>query len=106
MKVWKRFTFEAAHSLPDWPQMHGHSYTAQVWFEGPANDGYVIRERELSDMVESVRTELDHKCLNELMNYPTCENIARWIADKMPDAIRVEVWRESVGFGAQWDLHE
>ena len=44
MKAFKQFNFDAAHQLPDWPGIHGHSYTAEVWFEGPADNGYVMAE--------------------------------------------------------------
>ena len=39
MKVFKRFTIDAAHRLPDKPELHGHSYKVEAWFEGPVVDG-------------------------------------------------------------------
>lgn len=107
MKVFKQFTFDVAHQLPDWPGLHGHSYTAEVWFEGPATDGYVIPEGELTATVEAVRQKLDHSYLNAFIELPTSENIARWIWDQLRPTgplIRVRVFRGSIGFGIEYDL--
>lgn len=107
MKVFKQFTFDVAHQLPDWPGLHGHSYTAEVWFEGPATDGYVVPESLLSNTVEAVRKQLDHRYLNDLIDLPTSENIARWIWDQLAPQgplIKVRVFRGSIGFGVEFDL--
>lgn len=106
MKVFKQFTFDVAHQLPDWPGLHGHSYTAEVWFEGPATDGYVVPESLLSDTVEAVRKQLDHRFLNDFIALPTSENIARWIWDQLASQgplIKVRVFRGSIGFGVEFD---
>lgn len=107
MKVFKQFTFDVAHKLPDWPGLHGHSYTAEVWFEGPATDGYVIPESVLTNTIEGVRKQLDHTYLNDFIELPTSENIARWIWDRLRPAgnlIRVRVFRDAIGFGVEYDL--
>lgn len=107
MKVFKQFNFEVAHQLPDWPGVHGHSYTAEVWFEGPATDGYVVPESVLTCDLEKVRQQLDHRFLNELIELPTSENIARWIWDRLRPCgplVKVKVFRSSIGFGVEFDL--
>ncbi len=107
MKVFKQFTFDVAHSLPDWPGLHGHSYTAEVWFEGSATDGYVVPEGVLTHQIEAVRSRLDHTYLNDLIDLPTSENIARWIWQQLfpiGSLVKVRVFRGSIGFGVEYDL--
>jgi len=103
IEIFKRFTFEAAHQLSDYPEIHGHSYSVEVRCVGDAADGYVIREEVMTAAVEQVRAKLDHRMLNPIIEVPTSENIARWIwaqlSAEMPLS-EVRVWRESVGFGA------
>jgi 6-pyruvoyltetrahydropterin/6-carboxytetrahydropterin synthase len=105
MKAYKQFNFDAAHSLPDWPGIHGHSYMAEVWFEGPALDGYVVPEKVLTEQLEGVRRRLDHSNLNDLMPLPTSENIARYIWQALSGCeqlFSVRVMRGSVGFGVEY----
>lgn len=103
MLVFKRFTFEAAHALPQYPGIHGHSYTVEVRVRGPAGADYAIVEDEFTRAVDEVRRQLDHRLLNDVIAVPTSENIARHIwrhlAHQMALA-EVRVWRESMGFGA------
>lgn len=105
MKAYKQFTFDAAHQLPDWPGVHGHSYTAEVWFEGAASDGYVVPEKALSQRIEAVRQQLDHSMLNDLISLPTSENIARWLwleLKQFDGLCLIRVYRLSVGFGVEY----
>lgn len=105
MKVFKRFTIDAAHRLPDMPGLHGHTYRVEVWFEGPVVGGYVIREADLNVRVERVRTKLDHKYLNDIIPVPTSENIAKFIWDALADTgtiSKVIVFRPSCGMGVEY----
>ncbi|NJM32622.1 MAG: 6-carboxytetrahydropterin synthase [Limnobacter sp.] len=108
MKAFKQLTFDVAHTLPDWPGLHGHTYTAEVWFEGPATDGYVVPESVFSEQLEHVHKQLDHSYLNEFIALPTSENIARWIWDQLwpttHSLVKVRVFRGSIGFGVEYDL--
>ena len=105
MKVFKRFTIDAAHRLPDKPELHGHSYKVEVWFEGPVVDGYVIREADLAALIEQVRNKLDHKYLNDIILVPTSENIAKFIWDEFAATrkiAKVVVYRESCEMGVEY----
>lgn len=87
-KVTKRFQFEAAHFLPQHKgkcqNLHGHTYTLEVTFEGRINaEGMIIDFGELKHIVEaSIIDQFDHKCLNECHPFtepffpPTAENMA------------------------------
>jgi 6-pyruvoyltetrahydropterin/6-carboxytetrahydropterin synthase len=103
VEVFKQFTFEAAHTLPQYPQIHGHSYSVEVRVAGDAGDGYVVPIDVLEREINALRQRLDHGLLNDLIDVPTSENIARYIFDALKPALnltRVKVWRPSLGFGA------
>jgi 6-pyruvoyltetrahydropterin/6-carboxytetrahydropterin synthase len=109
MKVFKRFSFDAAHRLPDWPDVHGHTYRAEVWFQGPVVNGYVIRESELTELVESARKRLDHRYLNDIIDPPTSENIAKFVWSLLASTKmlrRVLIYRDSCEFGVEYDGDE
>ena len=49
MKIFKEFTFEAAHKLPLVPEdhkcsnLHGHSFRVKIYLDGPLNEfGWVM----------------------------------------------------------------
>ena len=89
MKIYKEFTFEAAHRLPNVPKdhkcyrLHGHSFRCEVHVEGPVGErtGWVQDFSEIKDVFEPLRHQLDHNFLNEVegLSNPTSENLARWI---------------------------
>ena len=92
MKLYKDFTFEAAHKLPLVPQdhkcfqLHGHSFKVRVFIQGPVNKmGWVIDFAELKDICKPWIERLDHSFLNEIngLENPTSENIAIWLWDKL-----------------------
>jgi 6-pyruvoyltetrahydropterin/6-carboxytetrahydropterin synthase len=109
MRIYKDFTFEAAHFLPSAPagtanaRVHGHSFRARIVIEGqpdPAT-GYVFHFDELSAAIRETEDALDHRLLNEVdgLSAPTLERIATWIwsrlANRVPGLCAVEVHRDS-----------
>lgn len=105
LRIFQRFTFDAAHRLPDWPELHGHSYTVELWFEGPVIDGYVIPERELLGLTKTIKEKLDHKYLNDVISTPTSENIALFIWGQLAHVEsrkKVVIYRESCGMGVEY----
>ncbi|HKQ61766.1 MAG TPA: 6-carboxytetrahydropterin synthase QueD [Candidatus Polarisedimenticolaceae bacterium] len=90
----RRFDFEAAHRLPHHPgkcrELHGHSYRLVVRVEGPvdAASGMV---QDFADLKAAVRREVldqvDHRCLNELLDNPTAELLAAWIWQRLAPAV-------------------
>src|SRR5689334_15827645 len=89
MEIYKEFTFEAAHRLPNVPadhkcaRLHGHSYRVQIWVKGPVDDklGWVMDFAEIKGAFEPLRMKLDHYYLNEIegLENPTSEVLAAWI---------------------------
>lgn len=89
MEIFKEFTIEAAHWLPQVPEghkcrrMHGHSFHVQVSVRGPVDPrlGWVMDFAEIKTAWRIVDDQLDHRCLNDVkgLENPTSENLARWI---------------------------
>jgi 6-pyruvoyltetrahydropterin/6-carboxytetrahydropterin synthase len=77
------FTFEAAHRLVWHPgkcrNLHGHSYRLDVSVEGPLDTNGVVMD--FDTLRDVVRTEVvdvwDHRDLNEVVDNPTAELLAR-----------------------------
>jgi 6-pyruvoyltetrahydropterin/6-carboxytetrahydropterin synthase len=93
MDVFKTFTFEAAHRLPNvepghkCARLHGHSFRVEVHVGGPVGEmsGWVMDFAAIEAACDPVRERLDHRDLNEIegLENPTSENIARWIWERL-----------------------
>ena len=84
------FRFAAAHRLPryDGPcfRMHGHNYRMIVAVEGEVDPrtGMVADFGVIQAVVqEHVLSRADHRTLNDVLENPTAENIARWAYDTL-----------------------
>lgn len=98
MTIFKEFTFDSAHFLPNVPDghkcknMHGHTYRLTVFFEGPLDPqlAWVEDFADVKKNINPIINRLDHKLMNDIegLENPTCENIAIWlweqIKSKMP----------------------
>jgi 6-pyruvoyltetrahydropterin/6-carboxytetrahydropterin synthase len=90
MRLEVDFQFAAAHRLPryDGPcfRMHGHNYRFQVAIAGDVDprSGMVADFGRVKEIVnEHVLARADHRNLNDILDNPTAENIARWIWDEL-----------------------
>jgi 6-pyruvoyltetrahydropterin/6-carboxytetrahydropterin synthase len=89
MEIFKEFSIEAAHWLPNVPEghkcrrMHGHSFSIQVYVEGPLDSrlGWVMDFADIKAAFQTIEDQIDHRCLNDVegLDNPTSENLARWI---------------------------
>ncbi len=97
MEIFKQFSIEAAHWLPNVPpghkcgRMHGHSFQIQVHVSGPVDPvlGWVMDFAEIKEVFRPIEEQLDHYCLNEVpgLENPTSENLARWIWSQLHPAL-------------------
>ncbi len=93
MEIFKEFSIEAAHWLPNVPEghkcrrLHGHSFRIEVYAEGPLDEklGWVMDFAELKTAFRTIEDQLDHRCLNDVagLENPTSENLARWVWDRL-----------------------
>lgn len=93
MDIFKVFTFEAAHRLPNVApghkcgRLHGHSFRVEIHVRGPvdADAGWVMDFAEVKQAFRPLYDRLDHHYLNEIEGLwnPTSENLARWIWDQL-----------------------
>lgn len=86
MRLDVEFYFAAAHRLPRYEgpcfRMHGHNYRFFVALEGEVDPrtGMIADFGEVKRIVrEQVLARVDHQALNDVLENPTAENIARWI---------------------------
>lgn len=86
--VSKRFSFEAAHSLPHLPvghkcrNLHGHSYVVEIFCTGPLDArGFVVDYADISAAMKPIIDSLDHQNLNEIITATptTAECLGMWI---------------------------
>ena len=97
MEIFKEFTFEAAHRLPNVPpghkcaRLHGHSFNVSVHVVGAvgAHTGWVRDFGDITCVMKPVIDRLDHYYLNEIegLENPTSEVLARWIWDRVCDEL-------------------
>ena len=97
MEISKKFTFEAAHRLPNVPpehkcaRLHGHSFSVRLTVNGPVDEksGWVMDFAAIEEAFAPVLAKLDHNYLNEIegLQNPTSENIARWIWREVEDRL-------------------
>ena len=107
IETFREFTFEAAHQLPPYSGLHGHSFMVEVVVTGPSNVefGWAASLTDLEPHIEALRGELDHKYLNEIdgLEVPSLENVAAWIWRRLEQVVpgldRIVVRRGIVGRG-------
>ena len=97
MNVFKEFTFEAAHRLPNvtpdhkCARLHGHSFRVAVHVEGDvgAESGWVIDFAEIERAFAPLHAQLDHRYLNEVdgLENPTSERVAEWIWERLAPSL-------------------
>ena len=105
MQIYKEFSIEAAHRLPNVPEghkcarLHGHSFQVTIYVEGPvgAETGWIMDFGDIKSAFAPIYEQLDHHYLNDVegLENPTSENIARWIWNKLisslPQLYEVEI---------------
>jgi 6-pyruvoyltetrahydropterin/6-carboxytetrahydropterin synthase len=95
--IFKKFTIEAAHRLPNLPdshkcrRLHGHSFGIEIHVSGPliAHEGWVMDFADVSRAFSPIYDQLDHHYLNDIpgLENPTSEILARWIWVRLKPAL-------------------
>ena len=104
----KEITFESAHRLPGvgkCDNLHGHSYKLQVEVTGPIISGMVMNFSDLKRILGVVHDQFDHKYTNDLMDFPSAENMVvfMWSLIKILLPVTVELtclrlWEQADSF--------
>jgi 6-pyruvoyltetrahydropterin/6-carboxytetrahydropterin synthase len=119
MEIFKEFTFEAAHRLPNVPEghkcgrLHGHSFRVEIFATGPVGDhtGWVFDFADIKEKFKPIEKQLDHFYLNEIpgLENPTSEVLAQWIwrllKPELPQLSKLVV-RETCTSGCVYDGKE
>lgn len=97
MEIFKEFTFDAAHYLPNVPDthkcknMHGHTYRVRLWVVGPLDPvlGWVMDFADIKAAWRPLEQQLDHQVLNDIpgMANTTAEELAMWIYHQLKPQI-------------------
>ena len=97
MQLFKEFTFEAAHRLPNVPpehkcsRLHGHSFVVRISVLGEVGEesGWVMDFGDIKAAFRPILELLDHYYLNDIpgLENPTSENLARWIWIELTPAL-------------------
>ncbi len=97
VEIFKIFTLEAAHHLPNVPEnhkcrrLHGHSFRIEIHVAGPVQDraGWIMDFADLTRAFQPLYEQLDHHYLNEIegLENPTSEHLARWIWRRLKPAL-------------------
>ncbi|MCI0532280.1 MAG: 6-carboxytetrahydropterin synthase, partial [candidate division Zixibacteria bacterium] len=74
MEIFKEFTFEAAHHLPNTPEghkcrrLHGHSFRVRIYVAGAVDKqtGWVMDFADIRSAFQPIYKQLDHHYLNEI----------------------------------------
>jgi len=93
MEIFKEFSIEAAHWLPNVPaghkcgRLHGHSFHIELHVSGPVDPklGWVLDFADIKQAFKGIEDQIDHRCLNEVagLENPTSENLCRWLWQKL-----------------------
>ena len=97
MDIFKAFTLESAHRLPNVPaghkcaRVHGHSFRVEIHVSGEvdAHVGWVQDFADIKSAFQPLFEQLDHNYLNDVpgLANPTSENLAKWVWDKLKPAL-------------------
>jgi 6-pyruvoyltetrahydropterin/6-carboxytetrahydropterin synthase len=97
MDIYKEFTFESAHLLPNVPEghkcgrLHGHSFCIQIHISGDVDPhtGWIMDFADIKQAFKPIYNRLDHYYLNEIpgLENPTSEVLIHWIWKELKPAL-------------------
>ncbi|MDR3321941.1 MAG: 6-carboxytetrahydropterin synthase QueD [Synergistaceae bacterium] len=102
MLLKKEFTFDAAHNLVRYhgkcERLHGHTYRLSITLKGsPDAEGMIADFTWVKKIVQDeIISKFDHAYLNDLLEQPSSENVARFVFERLGPLLR----------GPNYELHE
>jgi 6-pyruvoyltetrahydropterin/6-carboxytetrahydropterin synthase len=90
---------DCAHFLPGHQKcgaLHGHTYKVEITVEGQVKGGMLIDFADLKDAVREVLAQYDHRSWNDVLEYPSVENICELLSGKLKNRLTfpftLKVW--------------
>ncbi len=101
LETFIEFTFEAAHKVPPYSGVHGHSFRVVMYLTGERDPvfGWTHNLYDVEDVIASTKKILDNSYLNDIegLEVPSLENVAVWLWNRidgvLPGLDRVSVSR-------------
>lgn len=97
MDIFKIFSIESAHRLPNLPashkcsRLHGHSFRIEIHVRGEIQqpEGWVVDFADVKRAFQPLFDQLDHNYLNDIpgLENPTSERLAQWIYEQLQPAL-------------------
>ncbi|HEY0199342.1 MAG TPA: 6-carboxytetrahydropterin synthase QueD [Rhodanobacter sp.] len=97
MDIFKIFTIEAAHRLPNVPpghkcaRLHGHSFRIEIHLRGDigTDTGWVMDFSDVKSAFQPLYDQLDHHYLNDIegLDNPTSERLSVWIWERLKPSL-------------------
>ena len=83
---------DCAHYIPGHDKcgsLHGHTYKVEVVIEGDNQSGKMIIDfSELKNTIKETLKKYDHKTLNDILEFPSVENICESIKKSLAEHIQ------------------
>lgn len=106
METFIEFTFEAAHKVPPYSGIHGHTFKTTIYLAGERDPvyGWTHNLYDVEAVIDRLKHRLDNTYLNEIegLEMPSLENVAAWIWDQLnpeiPGLDRVMLRRGADGY--------
>jgi 6-pyruvoyltetrahydropterin/6-carboxytetrahydropterin synthase len=113
--IWRRYSFQAAHRLPNVPEghkcgrMHGHGFDVILHAtQDVSNKQMGVDYDHLDALWKPIHAELNYGCLNDIqgLGNPTSELISSWIWHRLKPELPQLAWvtvYETASCGAHFD---
>lgn len=87
LETFIEFTFEAAHQIPPYSGIHGHTFRVVVYLSGERDPvfGWTHNLYDVEDVIATTKKMLDNSFLNEIegLDVPSLENVAVWLWNRL-----------------------
>lgn len=99
-KVIKRLEIAASHKLnipyeSKCQNLHGHNWILTVYLQSETLENGMVYD--FTEIKKLVKSKLDHKNINDYIEQPTAENIAKYICDILGEKCYMVEVQESDG---------
>lgn len=86
---------------------HPHNFKYEVTLKGTVNaEGFLVDFRAVEATLKRINARLEGTMLNDLLKYPTTENLAFWLFDEIkkeyPQLTKINI-REKENFSAAYE---